>query len=177
MSNVYFISDLHFGHRKIIQFAGDYREGDDYLENMHCIIGKWNKRIKKRDTVYVLGDVAFSPEGLYAMQELKGIKYLVRGNHDQMGLDEYLQVFNDIYGIRSYKGYWLSHAPIHPVELRGRKNIHGHVHQNTVLDQHGEIDTNYINVCVETNGGVPVSMHEIKEGIHIGKARPTILVE
>lgn len=164
MSKVYMIADLHFGHRNIMNFAGDYRHGDTYMENMHNTILMWNARIRKRDIVYVLGDVAFSPEGLYALNEMYGTKYLVRGNHDQFGLDEYTQVFNDIYGMRLYKGYWLSHCPIHPTELRDRKNIHGHVHQNTIRNAYGEPDERYINVSIENTDGAPVYMEDIKKG-------------
>jgi len=173
MSKVYFISDLHFGHSNIIKFAGDYRYGNDCIENMHITIAMWNARVTKRDTVYVLGDVAMNDQGFEALRELNGNKLLVRGNHDMYKAKRYLQVFSDVYGVRMYKGYWISHAPIHPTELRGRKNIHGHVHQNTLMNHYNEIDERYINVCVETTDGAPILFTDIKEGRHIGKARRT----
>jgi calcineurin-like phosphoesterase family protein len=181
MSRVFFISDLHFGHTKIMDFAGDYRHGDSYIENMQIIIDMWNSRVTKRDTVYVLGDVAFNDDGLNGLRELNGLKYLVRGNHDRYRAKNYLKIFQDIYGVRMYKGFWLSHAPIHPDELRGRRNIHGHVHQNSIThsveDHHGfannELDERYINVCVETTDGAPVLFTDIVEGEHNGEAKRT----
>jgi calcineurin-like phosphoesterase family protein len=168
MSHTYMVSDLHFGHRRIMEFAGDYRQGDDWYENMHITIALWNSIVTKRDTVYVLGDVCFDKEQLYLLDELKGNKILVRGNHDTGNAEKFLKYFSDVKGLHSYKGYWLSHAPIHPNELRGRKNIHGHVHQNSIRNAYGEVDDRYINVCIENTGGVPVKFHDIKSNIFEG---------
>ena len=63
MSKVYFISDLHFGHKKITEFGGDLRTGNSWEENMEAIIDNWNNTVTKRDIVYVLGDVAFNKQG------------------------------------------------------------------------------------------------------------------
>lgn len=41
---------------------------------------------------------------------------------------------NKVYSLVKYKGFWLSHAPIHPEELRGCKNIHGHCHDAVISD-------------------------------------------
>ena len=156
-------SDLHFGHTKIMDFSPD-RHGDTYIENMHITISMWNGRVSKNDTVYVLGDVAFSREGLEACRELNGNKLLARGNHDMYMTKEYLDIFGEVYGIRTYKGFWISHAPVHPDELRGRRNIHGHVHMNSIRNHYGEIDDRYVNVCVENTDGAPVLFDDIKEG-------------
>lgn len=72
MSKVYFISDLHFGHRKIMRFAEWFRTGKDHKENMQILIALWNSVVKKRDHVWVLGDVAFDQEGYDALGETGG---------------------------------------------------------------------------------------------------------
>ena len=69
-----------------------------------------------------------------------------------------------MFGLYKYKEFWLSHAPIHPCELRGKRNIHGHVHQNHVMDEHHKRDNRYINVCVENTDGAPVSLDKIRLG-------------
>lgn len=51
---------------------------------------------------------------------------------------------------RTYKA-WMSHSPIHPIELRNKPNIHGHVHDNTLSDNR------YVNVSVD-NCGKPVNL-------------------
>lgn len=169
MSRVYFIADLHFGHKNIMNFAGEYRHGDSELESRHITIALWNARITKGDVVYVLGDVAFTDEGLNCLQELNGMKYLVRGNHDKYKTKQYLRIFKDIFGFSTYKGFWISHAPIHPSELRGRRNIHGHVHQNTIRNAYGEVDERYINVSIENTDGAPVAFKEIQEDGWLGR--------
>ena len=157
MSKIYFISDLHLGHKRILQFAGQYRDGSNVEEHDDWIVKQWNSIVRKRDKVYVLGDVAFTPEGLARLSEMNGTKILIRGNHDEFPIKEYLKYFQEVYGLTSYKGFWLSHCPIHPVEIRGRKgNIHGHVHQNVLPDKR------YFPVCVEQCRGVPISFEEIK---------------
>lgn len=156
-TNIYLISDLHLGHKNIIKFAGEYRKGSTIEEHDQWIIDTWNTTVKKSSLVWVLGDVAFTPEGFEKCRFLRGTKHLIMGNHDQWNISAYLQYFHVIRPSPwAYKGYWLSHAPIHPDELRGRKNIHGHVHQNTIPDDR------YINVSVEAYGR-PVSLDQIIE--------------
>ena len=165
MSNVYMISDLHFGHKNIMKFAGDYRLGETPEENMHLTIEMWNRRINKKDLVYVLGDCCFSREGFDAIDELRWRKILVRGNHDEWySTKAWLEKFESVEGIVLYKGHWLTHAPIHPSELRGRPNIHGHVHHNTVRNGYNEIDKRYVNVSVENTDGAPIPFLDIKAG-------------
>ena len=169
MSNVYFISDLHFGHKRITSFTDGlgkkWRTGDDYLENMQHIITNWNSVVNKKDLVWVLGDVAFSQEGFDALFELNGRIKMVRGNHDNsFSTEDWLKRVETVEGIAQYKGYWLTHAPIHPAELRGRKNIHGHVHHNSIRNSYtGEYDPNYINVCCEAVGEKPYPFSLIKD--------------
>jgi calcineurin-like phosphoesterase family protein len=170
MSETFFISDLHFGHKKIIEFGKStgtvHRSGDTYQENMHNIITKWNSVVTKRDKVFVHGDVAFSQEGYDALFELNGSKTLVRGNHDcKFTTEEWLKVFDSVEGIVRYKDYWLTHAPIHPLELRGKKNIHGHVHQYSIRNTYtNELDPNYLNVSCEALGETPISLTQIRNG-------------
>lgn len=169
--NVFTLSDLHFGHKRITQFEGVptplKRQGDDYLENMQIIIKNWNGVVGKRDLVWVLGDVAFTQEGYDALYELNGRKKMVRGNHDNhFTTEQWLKHFETIEGLTQYKGYWLSHCPIHSQEMRKAKgNIMGHLHHNLIRNQYsGEIDTRYINVCVEWADHTPVPFDLIKSG-------------
>lgn len=157
MSNVYFISDLHLGHKNICKWAGPQRGNcKTTAEHNQWIVDQWNSVVTKRDTVFVLGDVAFDMEYIKLLDEMKGTKKLVRGNHDKFNIQVYLKYFDEVYGLLKYKGYWLSHAPIHPMELRGLKNIHGHVHNNSIPDD------NYINVCVEKLNGIPRNFKNIE---------------
>jgi calcineurin-like phosphoesterase family protein len=105
--------------------------------------------------VWVLGDAAFTVDGLESFRALPGRKILVRGNHDELPVQMYLSVFEEVYGITRYKKSWLTHAPIHPDELRGKSNIHGHVHLNTIPD------ARYVNVSAEVIAYTPVNYRDV----------------
>ena len=163
--SVYFCSDLHFGHKNIDKFRPFVKSEED---NRNQIKEDWCRLITKRDTVYVLGDAAFTMDTVADFGTLPGEKYLVRGNHDKLDTSVYLKYFKQVYGIIRYKEFWLSHAPIHPQELRGRVNLHGHVHYSNVLTNQGDlpwIDKRYFNCCVEntrTYGSSLISLDTIR---------------
>lgn len=165
MSRVYFISDLHLGHKNILNFSGNLRDGDCPIEHDHIIIAKWNSTVRKRDLVYVLGDVCMYKD-LSILDELGGRKILIRGNHDVQTTSEYLKYFEEVHGITRYKEFWLSHCPIHPAELRGKKNIHGHVHGSSIKNAYGEYDERYINVCCEAIDSFPRPFEDIRDGTY-----------
>lgn len=140
MANVLFTSDLHFGHKNIHKFR---LEVESTEHNEQRIILDWNNKVTKRDIVYVLGDAAFTMESVHLFSALNGIKILIRGNHDNLDTHVYLKYFKSVEGLYKYKEFWLSHAPIHPNELRGKVNLHGHVHYASVND------SRYVNMSVE----------------------------
>lgn len=160
MSNIFFIGDLHIDHKNILEFS-PMRGGTNIKEHNEWIIKQWNSVVKKNDMVWVLGDVSFSNDGLKLIDRMRGYKRLVRGNHDKQNTGTYLKYFNNVFGIVKEHGYWISHAPVHPQELRGKRNIHGHVHHNHILTSDGQRDLRYVNVSVEAINGVPVSLEEI----------------
>lgn len=146
MSKVYISSDWHIGHKNIYKFRhpdnGFPLSFEDEREHREWLF-EWVKfNIKKRDTLYLLGDIAFDESSLLAVHKLPGRKILVKGNHCTKSKEQY-KVYEAIHGLFRYKSMWLSHAPIHPQELRGKPNLHGHVHHNTIDDPR------YFNCCVE----------------------------
>lgn len=140
MSNVWFCSDLHFGHKNIQRFRKEVYSEE---HNRELITDWWYNKVRMRDTVWVLGDAAFTEEAIDELALLPGKKRLVRGNHDRLPIASYLRCFEEVYGIVSMYGFWLTHAPVHPDELRGKVNVHGHVHYATIPDDR------YVNACVE----------------------------
>jgi len=155
MNDIFFISDLHFGHKNLKKFVPWIKNisHEEYIEQS---VARWNSVVKRGDSVWVLGDVAKNTAGLITMNRLNGQKNLIRGNHDIQETLGYLKFFQCIHGIVKRYGFWISHCPIHPAELREHKNIHGHVHQNE-LD-----DPNYIYVGSDKLEGYPISLDEIK---------------
>jgi len=156
MPSVYFISDLHLGHQKICSFREGFGETSE--EHDEIIIERINQTVRAKDKLYILGDVSFNKIGFDKIIRINcKHKELVLGNHDSEPLALYLDVFERVCGFKRYKGFWLSHAPIHPEELRGNINIHGHVHNKPIKD------SRYISVCVEACDGYPLSIDEIRE--------------
>lgn len=163
MSRVFFISDLHIGHKAVIRFSPE-RLGTAVStidEHDLLLVDRWNSVVSKRDVVWVLGDVVFNTAKLYLLPKLAGQKNLILGNHDQFGIHIYLKYFHKIHGFTKYKGLWLSHCPVHGDELRGLPNVHGHVH-NPDNNPAVRDDRRYINVTVEALKGLPISIDEIK---------------
>lgn len=158
MTKVYFTSDPHYGHEGSLEWARDYRVGKDVDEMNEWLIDQWNSVVTKRDLVHVLGDVTFQEKYIKLIDRLQGRKQLILGNHDTLHLTVYLKYFEKVWSYKKYKGFWLSHMPIHEYDMvncRVRGNIHGHLHQNEINDPR------YHNVCVEHWDGKPVSFEEL----------------
>lgn len=142
-------SDWHLGHKGISQrFRTNFKTDAEHDEAM---LDMYLSTVTKRDIVWFLGDIAFDEVSLARVRALPGIKNLVLGNHDtdqfskKLDIAQIVLAFDNVHGLYSYKHAWLSHAPIHPDELRGKINVHGHTH-NYVLP-----DNRYFNVCPEVN--------------------------
>lgn len=173
MTQVWFCSDLHFGHKNIHKFRSEFISSEE--ENRERIIKDWNSCIGKKDTVYCLGDACFTSEAIAYFADLPGSKYLIRGNHDLLDNGLYAKYFKLLPGLYKYKEFWLSHHPIHPDELRGKRNLHGHVHYesirkpfNPAYDVKQELDHRYFNCCCEPlwlkYGRCLVNLDEIRNG-------------
>ena len=164
MSIVRFISDLHFGHEWMAKHRGflNAEEQDEHIIKM------WNKVVNKKDLVYILGDVTMENAKLHAhkLGKLNGTKILVGGNHDMKGeMNEILKYIHGAVGMVDYKGYTLTHCPIHPTEVNFyRGNIHGHIHEKYITKSDGIddwIDSKYINVCCECINYTPITLDEV----------------
>lgn len=166
MSEVFFIGDLHFGHKSILKYSPAHRLNCTSIEEHdEKLITLWNSRVSEHDLVYLMGDICWHKSHLPKLDLLQGKKILVRGNHDHhVSAAEWLNYVTDVQGVSDYRGHWLSHFPLHPDELWRKKNIHGHVHTSSIRLPSGELDERYINVSVEALAGIPVSFQEILQG-------------
>lgn len=149
MGNVFVISDLHLSHKNMAIKRGFENE----FEHDEFIVKQWNNVVSKKDTVWILGDVTMEKSTPYhILKRLNGFKKVVLGNHDQpQHVPELLKYVNSVCGMIKYKGFVLTHCPIHESEIgRFTKNIHGHVHENSLQDER------YINVSCEVVDFTPV---------------------
>jgi len=164
MSDTWFISDLHLGHSNILRFEPVARPFEA-LEEMHeAIIARWNAVVQKYDKVFVLGDFAFSREGLELAARLRGQKRLILGNHDTYAAPDYLKYFRSVHGVVFWGDCILTHVPVHPSQLesRSRYNVHGHLHSRQISKQsHLQVDPRYINVSCEQNNLTPINASEL----------------
>lgn len=76
---IYFTSDTHYGHAKIIQYSK--RPFKSVQEMDEALIENYNKVVKQGDQVYHLGDFSFADPTKY-FNKLNGQKHLILGNHD-----------------------------------------------------------------------------------------------
>lgn len=167
----FFIADTHFGHKSIINFRHkpsgysfeSFEEHDEYL------IERWNAVVTKRDTVWVLGDVAWNKRSLQHFARLRGTKRVVLGNHDTLGAHAYLEHFVKLYGAAEAKfnglPLLLTHIPAAPQQVRPRYefNIHGHTHT-----RYGPSRTQHICVSADHIGLTPVALETL---IHDSQSR------
>ncbi len=163
MQNIYFISDMHFGHSNIIKYEN--RPFKNIKEMDTTIINNWNYVVKRKDKVFVLGDVSFYNKEKTAeiTCSLNGYKVLILGNHDNerslnwwknVGFDEVIKypiIYNDFY--------ILAHEPMYLNENMPYINIHGHIHNLKYESKQ------YFNVSVECINYTPISFNKIKEAV------------
>lgn len=80
---VFLCSDLHLGHKNILQY--DNRSFDTIDLHDETILENWNSLISENDTVYFLGDWCFSLEkGIWFAEKCKGKVFFLKGNHDRL---------------------------------------------------------------------------------------------
>lgn len=161
MSNVYIVSDLHIGHKNICKYRPEF---EDVNRHNTAMIENVLRTCGKRDTLWLLGDICFDESYdwiYYEFCQNIGQVNLVIGNHcsenneRQRILGYAHECGVKLHSLVSYKGCWLSHHPIHPQELRGKFNIHGHMHREQIDDPR------YYNACVEHTGWKPKLFKEI----------------
>lgn len=131
------ISDTHFGHRRIAEYAGRP------MDHRTRIIRSWQELVADDDTVLHFGDFAFIrdlDEAAELRAELPGRLVLIRGNHDRFGPAKAERI-----GIELVSGSfvlerarWMLHCSHRPEPERcfspRHRNLHGHLHQHTMND-------------------------------------------
>lgn len=184
MINTWFISDLHFYHKNILEYEPIARPFSS-LEEMHeTMIERWNSVVKQKDIVFVLGDFCFSKSGLGIASRLHGKKRLIMGNHDTFTSRDYLEYFDKLHGVLFWKDCILTHVPVHTNQLGRRSvlNVHGHLHSKIILREEPVViddkasmkwvhvpDWDYFNVSCEQNNLTPIHADIILERVKLIK--------
>jgi calcineurin-like phosphoesterase family protein len=161
MKKIHFCADLHYGHSKIINICNRpvylmdqelwdiplvqrninnkwYKERIDKAHEDWLVKDVWNKWIKKKDTVYILGDLSFANKVNTEkfVNRLNGEKFMILGNHDKSsaGLPQFTQItqIKDFtfsqFGLNIH--IVLAHYPLASWNRKphGAWHLYGHVH-------------------------------------------------
>lgn len=197
---IYFTSDLHFGHKNILETCQRNYEncGKDFetIEEMNdFLIDRWNKKVGQDDTVYVLGDFSFR-SGVSIKEylvRLNGHKHLIVGNHDYKSLKnttdikDYFESVSNMEVIKlDNKLITLCHYPM--LEWNGSRRaksqdssiswlIHGHIHNSKAGATYEYIKANLpcaLNAGVDVNNYEPVTFDELLKNNNLWYGRENV---
>ena len=163
---IYFTSDLHLGHRGIIEMQN--RPFENVEEMNRVLVDNYNEVVHKNDTVYFLGDISHHMS-IDRVNELlgmmKGKKILIKGNHDKKYASELFEEICDFKTV-SLNGYYfaLMHYPMlsWPKKNSGSIQLHGHIHSDESYNSQNKKDNvKRYDVGVDANQFRPVSVKQI----------------
>lgn len=131
-----YISDMHFGHANCLAF--DNRPFKTVDEMDAELISRWNSVVSAGDIVYILGDMFWCKpkRAIPMLEQLKGHKFLIKGNHDRCGDAEFTKHFVKITDYMEVedddKHVVLCHYPIMCFKrsFYGWYHLYGHVHKS-----------------------------------------------
>lgn len=183
----YFTSDLHFGHANCIEMCS--RPFADVTAMDEALIANWNDRVKRTDTVYIVGDLVWEKcNPLEYISRLNGKKILIVGNHDikwlkKLGMARQDGDRTEFCGYSEYFNYiaryveitvngiklTLCHYPM--LEWRASRKIgskklgylvHGHIHNSTAQKYVPLfVLPHALNATADINEYMPVSFDEL----------------
>lgn len=132
VSEIYFTSDTHFGHRNILSYCPG-RPWKTLDEMNEGLLANINEVVREQDHLYHLGDFCFSKNPSYYRNKIrcKNI-YLIKGNHDsRTALNGLFAWIKDTYELRANGAkFWLSHYAHRrwPSSHHGAYHLYGHSH-------------------------------------------------
>lgn len=173
MANIWFTSDLHFGHDR--EFVWKARGFESIQEMNLAIAGRFNSKVQPEDTVYILGDLMLGDNvtGEYFLSQLNGKKIIILGNHDTNTRIKIYEKYADeiVYAkVIKYKkkNIYLSHYPTLTGNMDDEPwncvlNLHGHTHQ---VDNFTPGHENYMfHVGVDSHDCYPVHIDDVLAAI------------
>lgn len=187
--NLFFTSDLHFGHRNVIKFCN--RPFADEKEMNSKLIENWNSIVTNDDIVFVLGDIFWFNDSHNIKKVLKQLNgkqiYILPGNHDDFNsyhrVDDprivlcedivvlWLESENNIWNKKIIE-IWMSHYPMMtwPHRENGSIQLFGHIHSQidkTIgVDQDLPLHYNQLDVGCDRWNWKPININQIINLIH-----------
>ena len=136
--NIWFTSDTHFEHAKIIEYCKrPFKNKDEMTE---ALIKNWNDLVGPDDIVFHLGDFSWGGSAAWndVLNRLNGHIHLVLGNHDMKNIRQgYIDKFESVSFQKliyiDNRGVYLNHYPFlcYGGSYRGKDaywQLFGHVH-------------------------------------------------
>lgn len=169
---IYYISDLHFGHANVIKF--DERPFADVDEMDRVMIERWNETVGDNDDVYVVGDFCYRSRyaAEWYLEQLRGRKHLVTGNHDWRTLqnEKALAMFASVSSMLEVedggRAIVLCHYPMAEWRnsMRTAWHVYGHIHncRGKTYEFMRTLER-ALNAGAPVNGYRPVSFDELVE--------------
>lgn len=158
--NIFFASDHHFQHSKILEYSEHRASRFADLDEMHdTIITNHNAIVGKNDIVYLLGDVVWksNAQSRELLNALNGKKRLVVGNHDNVKF-LYPEFVEEVHLWKYFPNFDFiaSHVPLSGSDLdRTTLNVHGHLHEKSLTS------FSHMNVSLEATNYTPVALDSL----------------
>lgn len=164
--NIWFTSDLHFGHDRQFLFAP---RGFTNIRAMNEeVLKNFNMCVQPEDEVYILGDLTLGnlEEGAEYLRQLNGHIHVIRGNHDTDRRVEFYESLgwdvHDALRVRWGKyTFFLCHYPVDTFNndkylSNTTLSISGHTHSKEIWN-----NCNSFNVCLDAHNNYPVNIKDI----------------
>ena len=180
---IFFTSDLHFGHKNILNFCKRPWETTEEMDE--ALIANWNSVVPKGGIVFDLGDFAFAPNSRWKeiLSRLNGEHYLILGNHDitrypgHQVMELFAGVYQQLHLKIENKHVILNHYPFlcYGGSYRNPENatiqLYGHVHSGPNangkdIERLKRLFPYQYDVGVDNNNYTPVSWKQVKEIIN-----------
>ena len=168
--NIYFIADLHFGHKNILTLAN--RRFNSIEEHDSFLIKSINETVDNSDHLYILGDLGFHKDYVGLVTHLSQINcrniHIIKGNHDnrqnmvRLCKDGLAVEFKEMKEVqKGRKHIFCCHYPMRewPGFYRGHYHAYGHVH-GTISPFERSMD-----VGVDSIGYKPIEFDELTNKI------------
>lgn len=182
---IFFTADLHLGH-KAMHGRSQFKSIE---EHDRFIIDRWNSVVGEKDDVYIIGDMIWPKcqcNPLDYIDDLKGIKILVPGDHDHNRLLRINVPYSKTFGRRFYckisniieikykeQSIIMSHWPQQHWRRShyGSWHLYGHLH-------HGDVETGWgkrLQIGVDRWNYYPVSFDDVCEVMKLLPENPNLM--
>jgi len=167
-SKLFFTSDLHFGHKNIINFSNRPYTNIETMDD--ALIRNWNAVVPHDGIVFILGDFSFynGTYTKYLLGELNGRIILIQGNHDkQVSMFKEVHQLLDIKVVDNINGNFggCTHLTLCHFQLftwnrkhHGAKHLYGHSHGTSPHKDFASLD-----VGVDCWDYTPVSYKQLTD--------------